>query len=109
MNIDARKKIVLLVMMTKMPVPGVVWQYIHYLVGFQRLGYDVYYIEQHARTPSMFMQTQQCDGSRRAATFLSRVMERLNLGHPWSYQPLHAGNQGFGMSQHDRNHRFASA
>jgi len=109
MNIAARKKIVLLGMMTKMPVPGVVWQYIHYLVGFQRLGYDVYYIEQHARTPSMFMQTQQCDGSTKAATFLSRVMERLNLGHSWSYQALHEGNQCFGMSQNDLNHLFASA
>src|SRR5438309_10853001 len=109
MNIAARKKIVLLGMMTKMPVPGVVWQYIHYLVGFQRLGYDVYYIEQHARTPSMFMQTQQCDGSTKAATFLNRVMERLNLGHSWSYQALHEGNQCFGMSQNDLNHLFASA
>ncbi len=29
-------KIVLLGMMTKMPVAGVVWQTMHYLIGFER-------------------------------------------------------------------------
>ena len=50
-----RPKIVLLGMMTKMPVAGVVWQNLHYLLGFERLGYEVYYVETHARTPSMLM------------------------------------------------------
>ena len=109
MNLASKKKIVLLGMMTKMPVPGVIWQYVHYLVGFQRLGYDVYYIEQHARTPSMFMQTEQCDGSTKAATFLGRVMQRLNLEHAWAYQALHESDQCFGMTQRDLDQLFASA
>src|SRR5205823_14477849 len=109
MNIAARKKIVLLGMMTKMPVPGVVWQYVHYLVGFQRLGYDVYYVEQHARTPSMFMKTEQCDGSTKAAKFLDGVMQRVNLGHAWSYQALHESEHCFGMSPTELKQLFASA
>ena len=35
-------------MMTKMPVAGVVWQNLHYLLGFERLGYEAYYVETHA-------------------------------------------------------------
>ena len=31
--------------------------------GFQRLGYDVYYVEAHARTPSMFMRHADDDGT----------------------------------------------
>ena len=42
-------------MMTKMPVAGVVWQNLHYLLGFERLGYEAYYVEAHGRTPSMLM------------------------------------------------------
>jgi hypothetical protein len=54
MSVLSPPKIVLLGMMTnQMPVGGVVWQHLHYLVGFRRLGYDVYYVEEQARTPSM--------------------------------------------------------
>ena len=48
MNILTKKKIVVLGMMSRMPVAGVVWQTMQYLVGFERLGYDVYYVEAHA-------------------------------------------------------------
>src|SRR2546421_11942413 len=34
-----------------MPIAGVVWQHIHYIVGLQRLGHEVYYIEDSARLP----------------------------------------------------------
>ena len=57
------RTIVVLGMMTKMPVAGVVWQTVHYLVGLRRLGWDVYYVESHARTPSMLMEKESDDGS----------------------------------------------
>ena len=33
------------------PIAGVIWQHIHYIVGLQRLGHEVYYIEDSARLP----------------------------------------------------------
>ena len=54
---ERRPRVVLLGMMTKMPVAGVVWQNLHYLLGFERLGYEAYYVEAHGRTPSMLMGT----------------------------------------------------
>ncbi len=89
MNLRRRPKIVLLGMMTKMPVAGVVWQTMHYLVGLERLGCDTYYVEQHARTPSMFMETEQCDGSAKAAAFIDKVMRRFDLGDRWCFHALH--------------------
>jgi hypothetical protein len=44
-------KVVLLGMMSTMPVPGVAWQNLHYLLGLERLGFEAYYVETHARTP----------------------------------------------------------
>jgi len=108
-NLPAKKKIVLLGMMTKIPVPGVVWQNIHYLVGFERLGYDVYYVEQHARTPSMFMETEQSDGSGRAAAFLAQVMEQFGLGDRWCYHALHENGHYFGLSKAQLKALFDSA
>ena len=46
-----RKRIVVMGFMGSMPIAGVIWQHIHYLVGLQRLGCDVYYIEDSARLP----------------------------------------------------------
>ena len=109
MNVGGRKKIVLLGMMANMPVAGMVWQYIHYLVGFKRLGFDVYYVEQHARNPSMFMKTQQCDGSAGAAAFLDRIMRRFDFADAWAYQALHADGRWFGMSEAKVRALFGSA
>ena len=110
MNITSRKKIVLLGMMTNhMPVGGVVWQHLHYLVGFRRLGYDVYYVEQQARTPSMFIETPDSDGSGKAAEYIAGVMERFDLGNAWAYQALHEDGRCLGMSDTQLKQLFASA
>jgi hypothetical protein len=99
MNYFPTKKIVLLGMMTKMPVAGVVWQTVHYLVGFQRLGYEVYYVEAHARTPSMFMEAKGDDGSGKAATFIANVMKRFDLGDRWCFHALHEDGRYYGLSE----------
>ena len=46
-----RKRIVVMGFMGSIPIAGVIWQHIHYIVGLQRLGHDVYYIEDSARLP----------------------------------------------------------
>src|SRR4051812_49350041 len=81
MNILHRNKIVLLGMMSRMPVAGVVWQTAHYLVGLQRLGYDVYYVEASGHHPSSMLTSQRDDDrARKAAEFISGVMRRFGLG-----------------------------
>lgn len=90
MKAGARKKIVILGMVTKMPVAGVVWQTAHYLVGFQRMGYDVYYVESHARTPTPFMKNPGDDASVLAANFIAAMMRRFDLGADrWCFNALH--------------------
>src|SRR6266496_132425 len=44
-----RKRVVVMGFMGSMPIAGVIWQHIHYIVGLQRLRHDVYYIEDSAR------------------------------------------------------------
>jgi len=88
-------------MMTKIPVAGVVWQTIHYLVGFQRLGFDPYYVEAHARSPSMLTPTADTDGAAAAAAFIDGVMRRVDLGASWAYQALHDDGRCYGMSERE--------
>jgi GT2 family glycosyltransferase len=85
-------------MMTRIPVAGVIWQTVHYLIGFQRLGYDVYYVETHARTPSMLMGREDDDSSVQAATFIDGVMRSVGLGDRWAFRGLHHDDRCFGLT-----------
>src|SRR3712207_6831182 len=96
-------------MMSKKPVAGVIWQTVHYLLGFQRLGYDVYYVEAHARTPKMLMQEGDIDGSVRAADFIAGVMRRFDLGCRWAFHALHADGRCYGMSEGQLKQLYKSA
>lgn len=93
------EKIVVLGSMTKMPVAGVVWQTMQYVVGFRRLGYDVYYVEAHGRTPSMFSEGEGDNASEKAAGFIDRVMRKFDLGEHWAFHALHADGRVYGMSE----------
>jgi hypothetical protein len=109
MHIVPKKKIVLLGMMTQMPVAGVVWQTMHYFVGFSRLGYDVYYVECHARTPSMLMETRSDDSAAKAAHFISEVARRFDFRDRWAFHALHASGECYGMSLTQLHELYGSA
>jgi GT2 family glycosyltransferase len=97
--LNGSPRVVLLGMMSKMPVAGVVWQNLHYLLGLQRLGCEVYYVETHARTPSMLMASEHDDGSELAAQYIDAVMRRFGLGDRWAFRALHDDGRCFGMSE----------
>ena len=105
---SSRPRIVVLGMLSKLPVGGVVWQNVHYLVGLERLGYDVYYVEAHARTPSMFV-GEGDRGSRRAAEFIDRVMRRFGFGTRWAFHALHDDGACYGLSERELRRLYASA
>src|SRR5436309_4338698 len=100
MNVAGKKKIVLLGLMTRMPVAGVVWQYLHYLIGLQRLGYDVYYVEAHGIMPTGFMERESDDPSIKAAAFIESVCRRVDMGDKWCFHSVYAEQpRCFGMSE----------
>jgi len=109
LNIAARPKLVVLGLMSKMPVAGVVWQTLHYLIGFERLGFDVYYVEAHGCTPRCFMMTEEDDGWANAAAFIDRVMRRFDFGDRWAYDTRWHEEKHFGMSKSALRELFAEA
>lgn len=94
------RSIVLLGMMARMPVPGVVWQTVHYLLGFRALGFEPCYVEAHGLNPSMLMRSAQDDPAAQAAAFVERVMRRFDLGDRWACHAVHEpGEPVHGMSR----------
>lgn len=102
-------KVVVLGMMSQMPVAGVVWQTLHYLLGFERLGYEAHYVETHARTPSMLMRREDDDSSALAASFVDRTLRRFDLGHRWAFRALHDDGRCLGMSERELERLYGSA
>jgi GT2 family glycosyltransferase len=106
---STQRSIVVLGLMTKLPVAGVVWQTLHYLLGFERLGFRAYYVEAHARTPSMLMSSPGDDASARGAAFLAGIMRRFGFGDRWAFHALHDDGRCFGMRRSEVDRLYASA
>jgi len=80
-----RKRIVVMGFMGSCPIAGVVWQHIHYVVGLQRLGHDVYYIEDSARlpyNPETFEVNNEFDY---AARLLNRLSREFGFKNRWAF------------------------
>jgi hypothetical protein len=85
LDLHKRGTILVLHFVGQMPLAGIAWQAMHYLVGLERLGYDVWYIEDGGANPydprvaSVMM---ECDYN---VAYLRRAMERYGLGDRWAY------------------------
>ncbi len=99
MHIGGPKKIVVLGIMSRMPVAGMVWLTMQYVAGLNRLGYDTYYVEAHARTPSTFMTSADEDGAPKAAAFIEQTMRWFGMPERhWAFQALHSDGRVYGLS-----------
>jgi hypothetical protein len=80
-----RKRIIVMGFMGSMPIAGVIWQHIHYIVGLQRLGHDVYYIEDSARipyNPETFEVTVEFEYTAR---LLNRLAREFGFRNRWAF------------------------
>ena len=80
-----RKRIVVMGFMGSMPIAGVIWQHVHYMVGLQRLGHAVYYIEDSARLPYNPETFEVSEDFRYAAKILSRLAAEFDFKDRWAY------------------------
>ena len=100
---------VVLGMMTRVPVGGVIWQTLQYLIGLQRLGFDVYYVEDHGMPPNMFCDERDMDGTRRAAEFIHATLEPHHFASRWSYHVWYGDDPYRGLSERQIRSVFARA
>ena len=85
------------------------WLALQYLIGFERLGYDPYYVEAHACPPYTFMLEEGDNGAPQAAAFLSELMNRFGFGDRWAYHALHDDGQCYGLTQQQLDELYGSA
>lgn len=65
---------------------GVTWDYIQYLLGFQALGHDVWYLEDTAMWAYDPVKREPSADCSRNTAYLGRVMREFGLGDRWIYR-----------------------
>jgi len=80
-----RKKIIVLGFMGGMPIAGVIWQHIHYIVGLQRLGHEVYYVEDTLNYPYDPVAFNVSDDYSYAAQTIGRLAGEHGFQGRWAY------------------------
>ena len=80
-----RKRIVVMGFMGGCPIAGVVWQHIHYIVGLQRLGHEVYYVEDSARYVYNPVTYAEDMDYAYAAQTLDRLARQFGFEGRWSF------------------------
>jgi hypothetical protein len=80
-----RKRIIVMGFMGSCPIAGVIWQHIHYIVGLQRLGHDVFYIEDSARLPYNAETMEVNNGYDYAAKILGRLATEFDFKRRWGF------------------------
>lgn len=76
------------------PAAGVVWDYLQYVLGFERLGHDVYYVEDTGVWP---VYTDSRRMSEESVRHVAKVMSAFDLSGRWAYRDEVTGTW-FGMS-----------
>jgi len=77
---------------------GVAWQAVHHLVGFARLGWEVFYVEDSGAAPYDPRTGGQTDDHSYAVAYVADVMRRHGLAERWAYVDL-ARNETYGLSR----------
>jgi len=80
-----RKKIIVLGFMGGMPIAGVIWQHIHYIVGLQRLGHEVTYVEDTLNYPYDPVAFNISDDYSYATQTLGRLAKEHGFEGRWAY------------------------
>jgi len=81
------------------PLAGVTYQFLHYLIGLRRLGYDPYYIEDSARwIYDPRLNDFSPDASGNIETVLPSL-QRYGFGDHWAFRGKYPGGNSYGMSE----------
>ena len=102
-------RLVVLGIMGRTPFAGVVWEVLHYLGGFRRLGHEVYYIEDSQDWPYDAQHHTVTDDPTYTVNFIARNMEWCGLGDRWAYRSIANDNRIFGLSEAEFARAFDQA
>ena len=104
----SKLKIIVTGQMAQYPLGGVTWFYLHYVLGFARLGHDVWYFEDSGQWPYNPSSDGLVEGCDYNVAYLENVMSRFGLAGKWAYK-FPWQSQWFGLSAERRREVIETA
>jgi hypothetical protein len=101
-------RIVVTGLIAQYPLGGVAWDYVQYVAGLARLGYDAYYIEDTGIWPYNPEEGGVSKGCEYNVRYLNGVMDRFGLADRWAYCFAHE-RPWFGLPDAKRKEVLESA
>jgi hypothetical protein len=105
-----RGKIIVFGIVFWYPLAGVTWQFLHYLNGLRRIGWDVYYVEDSARTvydPNTYDYTYDWASTGNVER-LGPVLDAYGFAGHWAAR-CHYDNRIWGMSESQLRQLYSDA
>ena len=81
------------------PLAGVSYQFLHYLIGLRRLGYDPYYVEDSARWIYDPVLNDLSPDASRNVEAVAAILERYGFVDRWAFRGCYPGGRCFGMTE----------
>ena len=81
------------------PLGGVVYQFLHFLVGLRRLGYDVYYVEDSGRYPYDPYAGDVNPDATANVNAVAPVFDAHGFNGKWVFRGKYEGGRTYGMTE----------
>ncbi|MCU0589381.1 MAG: hypothetical protein MUF52_14665 [Syntrophobacteraceae bacterium] len=95
----SRGKVIVFGIIFWYPLAGVTYQFLHYLIGLRKLGYDVYYIEDSGRWIYDAMKFEFSPDASGNVASVAPVLEAHGFAGRWAFRGNYPGGQCYGMSE----------
>ena len=95
----SNKRLILAGIIGRFPVGGVTWCALHYIAGFQRLGYEVFYLEDTGECGFDPISNAITKDPSYAINYIRRHLEMVGLQDSWAYVDHRGGFHGKSLQQ----------
>jgi hypothetical protein len=101
-------RLVVLGMMGRCPFGGQTWMYLNWLRAFQRLGHEVWYVEDDTVWPYDPVQDTVTDDCAYAVGHVAECTKRIGLTDRWAYRLAGRAGACWGLSEADLRELYRS-
>ena len=83
------------------PLAGVTYQFLHYLIGLRRLGYDVYYVEDSGRWVYHAESYEFTPDASDNIAAVAPILKAHGFEGKWAFRGNYPGGKCYGMTEED--------
>jgi hypothetical protein len=108
MGTSGRLRVILLGMLGRLPFGGQAWIYLNWLRGIQKLGHDVWYVEDEMKWPYDPVRGMRTDDCSYALRIIRECTDRIGMGDRWAFRLADRSGASWGLSETELIDLYAS-